>query len=253
MTYSACLELLFKPETPLFAERLYLANDVGFTAVEFWGWRNKDLDVVERALGETGLSLIGFVAEPMLPLTDGSQHNAFLTGLRESIATARRLGAKCLIAQAGDDQLGTPRERQHDAIVDVLKRAVPMLEHDGIVLLLEPLNTRVDHPGYYLAHTPEGLDLIEEIGSPSVRLLYDVYHSVVMGEIPNKVLAGRVPLIGHVHLADAPGRHEPGSASMPWRAHLDWLHSRGYQGYVGLEYSPSMDTVSSLKELGPLG
>jgi hydroxypyruvate isomerase len=128
-----------------------------------------------------------------------------------------------------------------------LKRAAPLLENESVTLLLEPLNTGVDHPGYFLSDTREGLDIIAEIGSDNVRLLYDIYHSVVMGEEPCQVLAEQVHLVGHVHLADAPGRHEPGSGAMPWRVHLDWLEQQGYTGYVGLEYRSSTSTVQSLE------
>ena len=125
-----------------------------------------------------------------------------------------------------------------------------------MTLLLEPLNTKVDHPGYYLTSTPEGLDIVEEVGNPNVRLLYDLYHSAVMGEAPEEVLDGRVHLVGHVHLADAPGRGEPGSGEMMWREHLEWLDEHSYNGYVGLEFRPSRDTLASLDHLrdwSPLG
>lgn len=251
MKYSACLELLFAEE-PDFAKRFQLAKDVGFGTVEFWSWRRKNLEEVRHALEGTGLTLLGFAAEPMLPLTDANQHVAFLQGLRESITATRALGAKNLIAQAGDELQGIPRQEQHDAIVRVLSAAAPLLEAEGATLLLEPLNTKVDHPGYYLASTPEGLDIIEEVGSPNVKLLYDIYHSVVMCERPSDVLDGRVALVGHVHLADAPGRGEPGSGDMPWREHLQWLTENGYEGYIGLEYRPTKDTRESLADLGPL-
>ena len=118
--------------------------------------------------------------------------------------------------------------------------------------MLEPLNTKVDHPGYYLAYTPQGLDIIEAVGSPKVKLLYDIYHSVVMGETPSEALDGRVHLIGHVHLADAPGWGKPGLGEMRWKELLDWLAEQGYKGDVGLEFRPTGDTLGSLKRLGEL-
>lgn len=248
LCYSACLELLFKEEQH-FEDRLFRAKDAGFAAVEFWMWRNKDLQKLEAALEKTDLLLTGFVAEPMLPLTDSQQHSRFIDGLKESIEVARRLGCDQLIAQAGNEILGVARKEQHEAIVSALKQAAPILEDSGVTLLLEPLNTLVDHPGYYLHQTREGLDIIEEVNSKSVLLLYDIYHSVVMGEEPSRVLDGFVPLVGHVHLADVPGRHEPGSGSMDWKAQLAWLEDNGYCGYVGLEYTPTTTTIESLNWL----
>ena len=249
MTYSACLELLFVPETKTFAKRFGLAKEAGFEAVEFWNWRDKNLDAVEDALNGSGLTLTSFVTEPMAPLTDPNQREVFLKGLVDSAAVARRLGARWLIAQAGNQLETYSQDRQHISIVEGLKQAVDVLEGSGITLVLEPLNTRVDHPGYYLDHTAEGLDIIEEVGDPAVRLLYDIYHSAVMGEEPREVLNGRVDLVGYVHLADAPGRHEPGSGRLDWFGHLNWLSERGYDGYIGLEYLPSSSTTESLRLL----
>lgn len=245
-TYSACIELLFAPEADDVAERIHLAAQAGFGAVEFWGWRDKDLDAIERALDETGITLVGMVSEPMAPLTDPAQHDRFLDGLVESMEVAQQLGARTLIAQAGDERRGVPRSEQREAIRVVLSEAADLLEDSGVTLALEPLNTRVDHPGYFLHSTAEGVDLIEQVNRPEIRLLYDLYHSYVMDETPRDVLAGKVHLIQHVHLADAPGRNEPGSGTMDWPARLDWLHAQGYRGWVGLEYRPTGATVASL-------
>ena len=87
-----------------------------------------------------------------------------------------------------------------------------------MVLALEPLNDRVDHPGYYLTSTVEGLDIIDEVDRPEVRLLYDIYHSAMMGEHIEDVLEGRLDRVAHVHLADTQGRGEPGSGDMDWQS-----------------------------------
>ncbi len=247
--FSACIELLFAAEANDPAERIRLAAAAGLTAVEFWSWRDKDLPSIVAALQDTGLTLTGFVSEPMAPLTDPAQHGAFLDGLAESIAIAQKLGCGTLIAQAGPLRPHVPREDQHAAIVECLARATEVLKGTGVTLLLEPLNTRVDHPGYFLPFTPEALDIIDAVGMPEIRLLYDLYHSAVMGETPQAVLAGRIDRIGHVHLADAPGRQEPGTGSLDWRDQLAWLEQRGYDGFVGLEYRPSQGTVDSLSAL----
>ena len=165
MKFSACIEWLFAEEAPAFADRIRAARDAGLDGVEFWRWTNKDLDGVEAALNETGLPLVGIVAEPMIPLTDPGRHDEFLDGLDASIRTARRLGAPVLIAQTGN-LLETPREAQRQALVDCLRRAADRLAGTGVVLAIEPLNTRVDHVGYFLNSTAEGLDIVDEIGRP---------------------------------------------------------------------------------------
>jgi hydroxypyruvate isomerase len=246
MRYSACIEWLFAPEAPVFADRIRAAKAAGLDAVEFWRFSHRDLDQVKAALDETGLELAGILCEPISPLTNPESHAWFLEGVRTSLAAALKLGAKCIIAQAGDDLPGVARARQHAAIVDVLRRAADILAGSGVTLALEPLNDRVDHPGYYLTSTTEGLDIVDEVGRPEIRLLYDIYHAAVMGE-GIELLEGRLDRVVHVHLADAPGRHQPGSGSMLYAERLDWLASHGYAGLVGLEYRPTVGTVESLR------
>ena len=247
MKYSACIEWLFQAEAPDFADRIRAAKAAGLYAVEFWKFSNKDIDAVEAALRETGLPLAGILCEPIAPLTDPEAHAAFLEGVRTSLAVARRLGTKVMIAQAGDDQPGVARAQQHAAIVKVLKEAAKILEGSGVVIALEPLNDRVDHPGYFLTSTVEGLDIVDEISRPEIRLLYDIYHSAMMGEETDDVLAGRLDRVVHVHLADAPGRGEPGSGKLDYADRLEWLEKMGYTGLIGLEYRPSGATVDSLR------
>ncbi len=148
---------------------------------------------------------------------------------------------------SGDARPGVERSRQRDAITEALLRAAPIASKAGVRLLLEPLNTRVDHPGYFLDSTAEALEVINDVDDPAVRLLYDLYHSIVMGEDPQQVLAGSGHLVGHVHVADVPGRHEPGTGTIDWPLQLAALRSAEYSGAIGLEYKPSRDTESSLE------
>lgn len=263
--YSACIEWLFAdadglpalPGTvegsragarqPSFADRVRAARAAGLDAVEFWHWSNKDLDAIASALAETSLPLAGILCEPITQITDPATHPAFLDAVRASAATARRLGAAVIIAQAGDDRAGVPRAEQHAALVAVLKRAADILVSSGVILALEPLNDRVDHPGYYLTSTVEGLDIVDEVGRPEIKLLYDIYHSAMMGERTEEVLAGRVDRIAHAHLADTLGRGEPGSGDMDWRHRVGWLEANGYHGLIGLEYRPTSGTLESLR------
>lgn len=248
MKYSACIEWLFA-ETGDFPERIRAAKRAGLDGVEFWKWTTKDIGPIAAALDETGLKLTGFVAEPMVPLTDPARHAEFLEGLKASVDMARRLKAPVLIAQTGDDLPGRTRAEQRAALTACLAKAADVLEGSGVVLAIEPLNTRVDHKGYYLASTAEGLDIVDDVGRPEIRIVYDIYHSAVMGEEIGDVLAGRVDRVAHAHLADAPGRHEPGSGTMDWRRRVDWLAASGYPGMIGLEYMPTVETTASLKAL----
>jgi hydroxypyruvate isomerase len=251
MKYSACIEWLFA-EAGDFPERIRAARRAGLDGVEFWKWTTKEIDPIAAALDETGLRLTGFVAEPMVPLTDPARHAEFLEGLKASVDMARRLKAPVLIAQTGDDLAGRSRAEQRAALTACLTCAADVLKGSGVVLAIEPLNTRIDHKGYYLASTTEGIDIIDDVGRPEIRIVYDIYHSAVMDEEIGEVLAGRVDRVAHAHLADAPGRHEPGSGSMDWQRRVEWLEANGYVGMIGLEYMPTKETVASLAELRAL-
>ncbi len=246
MKLSACIEWLFADASADFADRIRLAKAAGLDAVEFWLWSNKDLDAIEAVLTEAGITLSGFVAEPMIALTDPANHAAFLAGLATSVRTAQRLGAKVLIAQAGDDLPGRSREEQHKALVDCLKAASDVLEGSGVRLGVEPLNTLIDHKGYYLSSTREALNIVDEVGRPEIGIVYDLYHSHVMGERIEDVLHQRVSRVIHAHVADHPGRNDPGLGEIDLGARLAWLYANGYSGSVGLEYQPKGSTAEAL-------
>lgn len=243
---SPCIEWLFADGERPFHERVHAAAGAGFGQIELWTTHDKDLPRLEAALRDTGVVVTAFVSEPTGRLVDEGTHHDFLAGIERSCLLARRLKAYGLIVVAGDARPGVERADQRAALVDALRRAASIASAHGITLLLEPLNTRIDHPVYFLDSTAEALGVIRDVGHPSVKLLYDMYHSVVMGEQPEAVLTGSGHLVGHVHIADVPGRHEPGSGSMDWLRELRALRSAGYAGALGLEYRPSRDTESSL-------
>jgi len=250
MRYIACIEWLFARETPDIADRIRLAAKAGLQGVEFRQWRDKPIDAIKAALEETGLPLVAIAseqAEPPAPLTDLSRHGEYLEGLRQSVDVAQKLGAKVLIGDAGPDIPGRERSELRAALVEGLSQAADVLKGTGMVLALEPLNSLIDHPSCFLASTTEGLDIVDEVGRPEIRLLYNLYHSAVMGEDIAKVLTNRLDRIVHCHLADTPGRHEPGSGGLDWRACVAWLEANGYDGCIGLEYRPTGDTATSLE------
>jgi hydroxypyruvate isomerase len=245
MRYSACIDMLFQTEVPVFADRIRSAKAAGLDAVEFWQWSNRDLDAVSAALQETGLPLVGIVCELTANITNPTTHEFFLDGVRASLEAAQRLNATLMIVLGGNVVDGAPRAAQHRAIVNCLRRAADMVAGSGVIIALEPLNDRVDHPGYFLTSTTEGLDIIDEVGRPEIRLLYDIYHAATMGE-GIELLEAKLDRVAHVHLADTPGRHEPGTGAMDWQARLAWLEAHGYRGYVGMEYMPVGSTELSL-------
>jgi hydroxypyruvate isomerase len=214
-----------------------------------WGWTQHDIRAVKEALQTTGLRLNCLTLSPFAPLVDTRAHDAFLDSVHRSCRTAANLECPFVVVLAGDQLPSQPRAVQHQAIIEGLRRGASVAEAYSVTLLLENLNSRIDHVGHYLDRTPEALDIVEAVDHPSVRMLFDLYHSVVMGERSTEVLGGRLDLVSHVQVADVPGRHEPGTGIIDWLAEVSWLSEHGYGGRLGLEYLPTKGTVPSMAHL----
>ena len=219
-----------------FVESLHEIQEMGVEAFEFWGWWDVDLDGIRKAKDRLGLTAAACCTR-FISLVDESQRQPYLAGLAESIRAAQSIGCKMLISQVGND-LGIPREVQRESLVVGLEACLPLLEGTDMTLLVEPLNTRVDHPGYYLTSSDEAFEVVETVGSPQVKVLFDIYHQQIMeGDLIRRISAN-IDKIGHFHAAGSPGRHELYDGEIHYPAVLRAIQDSGYQGYVGLEYFP---------------
>ena len=226
-------------------EAIRQVADLGYNAVEAYNWKNFDLDAIKKALDETGVEFISLCTTEFR-MTDPEYRELWLAGLEESCEAATRIGVKKLITQVGKDT-GAPREVQHAAIVETFKQATPILEKYGVTIMPEPLNTYVNHPGYYLTHSSEAFDIIREVDNPYVKLIYDIYHQQIMeGNIIPSVV-NNLDLIAHLHSAGHPGRHELQNGENDYKFIFNKIDEAGYTGCCGLEYSPLMDPIESLK------
>ncbi len=239
MKLSACIEMLFVNEAPDIADSIALAKQSGFDAIEFWRWSSKDLNRLSTAAKHSEVQIAAIVAEPMIPLTRAENQHEFLQGLTKTVDVANQFGCQTLIAQVGDEQSDLCFETQKESIIATLTKAGKILQGTNIRLGIEPLNTKVDHPGYYMHSTKLGFEILQKVNSANIGMTYDLYHSMVMGESPIDVLSGNLDQVIHVHVADHPGRHEPGSGQLDLKTPLNWIIEQGYQGFVGLEFRPS--------------
>lgn len=246
--FSACIEMIFR-DLPVPA-RIAAVAAAGLPAFEFWDWRNKDLDAMVEAQRRHGLAVSAFsgVGGQRLPLVDVESRDRVVEAVRESCGVATRLGCATLICTAGNELPDRPRRAQHDAVVANLRAAAPIAADHGVTLVLEPLNVLVNHAGYYLVSSAEGFEIVGEVGSPHVKLLYDVYHQQISEGYLTQTIAGHTPQIGHIHVADSPGRHEPGTGEINYRHIFKVIDAAGHAGYVGLEYHPSGDAGASLRQ-----
>ncbi|HKT86042.1 MAG TPA: TIM barrel protein [Novosphingobium sp.] len=242
---SACIEWQFVEAGDL-AARIRAAKAGGIEAVEFHLWRDKPLEAIAAAITETGVSVTGVCVDPRRSIVDPAEREDMVAAVRETIAATGSLGKPPLIVASGFRVEGLSDEDHFANAVAALKEAAALAEAAGVTLLLEPLNTRL-FSSMYLVSTTLGLDLIEAVGSPNLRLLYDVWHSAVMGEDIAQVLAGRIHLVAHVQVADMDDRNEPGTGTVDWAHVMNTLDHLGYKGAIGLEYFPTLPMEQSLK------
>ena len=230
--------------TEEFCDAIRKVKELGYDAIEFYHWKNYDLPMIRKALDETGVELIS-MCTCEFKLTTPEDSELWLEGMRKSCEAAKILGVKRLITQVGQDT-GAPREEQHAAIVNTLKKAAPTLEEYGVTMMLEPLNVLVNHPGYYLTTAGEGFDIVREVASPNVKIIYDIYHQqVTEGNIIPSVV-NNLDCIAHLHSAGHPGRNELQYGETDYKVVFAAIDKAGYDGCCGLEYRPLMDPIESL-------
>ena len=227
-----------------FGEAIETVASLGYDAAEIYDWTRLDFPSAKAALQKNKVELLSMCTTEFC-MTDPAYRESWLRGLRESCRAARELGVKRLITQVGADT-GAPRAEQHAAIVETLRCAIPILGEYGVTLMPEPLNTLVDHKGYYLTASGEAFSILREVDHPLVRLVFDIYHQQISeGNIlPN--LLQNLPLVAHLHAAGHPGRIEPWLGESDYRVILSRLSVAGYTGACGLEYRPTLDPIESL-------
>lgn len=252
---SLCLETFFTDRP--FLERLPVAREAGFRAVGFWSWKDKNIAAVGREARRLGLEVAAFSANRRFTLIDPMDRPRLIAEVAESLETARRLGCRsmCLLSdrllpggRAARVRPGLTRRRKSESLVAGLKALAPLADKAGVTLMLEPLNTRMDHPGCFLDAFEPALKAVQETGHPGIRLLYDVYHMAMMGEPVLEQIRRHMSWIAWLDVADAPGRHEPGTGRVPYGRIAALLRRRRFQGRVGFELFPKGDPATAARQ-----
>jgi len=222
-----------------FLDRLRAAADAGFRAIEFWSWHGKEIDALAELCEELDLEVAQFTGWGFSPgLNDPAHHAEFVARIEESCAVAKRIGAPRMTVVGGNDREGVSQEDMHAAIVDGLKLAAPIAEEHDLMLILEPMNVRVDHPGHCLYGSPPAVAICRAVDSSHVKINWDLYHmQITEGDLCGRLREG-FDQLGYVQLADHPGRHEPGTGEVRYARVLRELWKLDYRGPIGLECRP---------------
>jgi hydroxypyruvate isomerase len=250
---SVCAETVFR-DLP-FPRRVVEIARAGFL-VEFWGRGGSDIDAIEREIeNEPQIRISSMVGSAQGSIMHPEHVDSFLEGVRTRLLIAERLHCRQLILLVSE--LNSRAEpvypiSYHPATTwitayEALCRVAELAEKHNVSYNLENLNNKVDHPGYPLQRVEDCVRLVERVRSPRIRVLLDLYHAQVEeGNALQSILDYR-DFIGYVHVADVPGRHEPGTGDVDYSSIARTLHEVGYEGVIGLEAFPLADDREALR------
>ena len=222
-----------------FYDRIGAVGDCGINTVEFWKWTNKDVDKVKRLLDGNKMNLSIFNIDSTdeklsydlsRGILNSGRAEEFVAALCESIPTYKKLGASAMIVLIGE---GAPYCAEN--ALKCLNAAKPICEKENVTLVIEPLNA-IDRKGYSMPYAEPVFELLKKVNSPNIKMLYDIYHQSMTGDFSMEDIRKNIDLIGHFHVADSPGRHEPGTGKVDYVKILSEISALPYDGYIGLEY-----------------
>ena len=262
LPYDVNLSILFT-ELPLL-ERPQAAKQAGFDAVEFWWpWpvavpSDAELEEFATAMTDADVQLVGlnFFAGDMAGGDRGlvswpARTGEFRDNIDVTVALGERLGCRAFNALYGNRTDDSTPEEQDDLAAENLVLAAKAAQRIGGTVLVEPVSGAPRYPLLTAADALKVIDRASDDGVDNVRLLFDVYHLAVNGDDVDAAIDASAGRIGHVQIADAPGRNEPGTGTLDIDYYLSRLAATGYEGWVGLEYKPSGKSADSFGWLPP--
>jgi hydroxypyruvate isomerase len=245
MKYALCLEM-FYTDIP-FVDRLERAKKDGINKIEFWDWRDKDLNLLKDKLADLDMNVCNMSGNRNFGMIDPTERNDFIKEVTETAAVAKDIGCPTLmllVQSLEQDGGGRPsltklsQEELEENIIICGKEMGKLADEFDLDIVIEPLNTVLDHPRYELYSSEMAFRIIRKIGHPRVKILYDIYHMAMQGENVLKNIEQNLKDIGHFHVADKPGRNEPGTGEIDYPRIVTLLKQVKSEGIVGFELSP---------------
>jgi hydroxypyruvate isomerase len=232
-----------------FDERIAKVAEAGYRAVELVNeydhWSKEDFARVRGRMHSLGIT-VDACSGIATSICDPSQREVFLREIRAKLPVLAELESSRLILLTGNQVSGLSREQMHASCVEGLKRAADIAARQNVELLLENIDPE-ENPKYFLTSVAEGFEVIGAVGNPKVKFLYDFFHEQLSeGNLIAK-LEKNIDLIGLVHVADVPGRHEPGTGEINYANIFRKLGQLRYSGYVAMEFLPTGNVVVSLR------
>ena len=241
-----------------FDARIGAAQSAGLDTVEFWKWTNKDTDRISAELDGRNMRLSVFNIDSKdeklsydlsRGILNAGRKEELLAALEESAPIYKKLGACGMIVLVGETIEGLSAEAQTKNVRECLEYVKDFVEKEGITLVVEPLNS-IDRQNYFMPYAAPLMEVLKQVNSPNIKILYDIYHQNMMGDFDMEFVKENIDFIGHFHVADCPGRHEPGTGKVDYVSVIKEILSLGYSRYIGLEYRATVadgETLGFLK------
>jgi hydroxypyruvate isomerase len=238
-----------------FEKRLEVASQAGVESVELVSehidWTDAQIRDMKKLAGSLHLKMDTVMAQAdwkhrPVSMVKPEDREGFLTDVRQAIVFAQKLEIPQIILMSGDDVAGRTHEEQYASMLESVKRVGDLAAKANLTLIIEPLNNKVDHKGFFLSTCGEGLKLVKESQNPHVKLLFDIYHEQVQVGNVIRTMREAAPHVAVFHIADNPGRNDPGTGEMNYENIYKAIASFGYKGYVTMEYLPVGDQTASL-------
>jgi len=237
-----------------FEQRLEKIAAAGYTNVElvneYRDWSQPDFDRANTARKRLGISFDA-TASVTHGIGDPAARDAFLADLRQQLVPMETLGCPAMIVLSGNVVPGLSRDAQHQSSIEGLKRAAALIDGrqiDGqpVRLLLECIDPE-ENPKYFLQSAAEAIEIVRAVNHPQVQFLYDLFHEqIAEGNLIEK-LDRHIDVIGLIHIADVPGRHEPGTGEINYTSIYRKLAQLHYRHVVAMEFKPTGDPVAALR------
>jgi len=242
------------------ADGLALLARHGYDAFEMFDWRDSNLlETFAAEMKKYPMVCACLVANkgvtaPGCGLVNPRERDGFLEQIHLAVEAVKKVNSRRLVVLTGNELGGMPRSEQMANAVAALRAAAPILEKNGITAVVEILNTYVNHAGYFLYYVRDGAELIERVGSPNIRLLFDIYHVQIMEGNLIENIRMNIDRIGHFHIGDVPGRNEPGTGEINYRNVFKAIYelSDRFPGYAALEYRPKAPLEENLAAMRQL-
>ena len=241
-----------------FEERVQIAARAGMQSVEMVAehikWTDGELAKQKQFVRSFGMGIDTIIATPdwknrPVSMVDPKQRDNFLADVKQAITFAQKLEVPQIILMSGDTIPGRSHSEQWASLVEGSKRAGELAAKAGnVTLIVEPLNNKVNHKGFFLTTCVDGLKLMREVDNPHVKLLFDIYHEQVQTGDVIRTLTEAMPYVTVFHVADNPGRNDPGTGELNYGAIYKAIQKGGYGGYICMEYIPLADAAQSLKK-----